>query len=85
MEARRLGNGDHTSLGEERWCPWRWRGGLEIMWKIKSVRLGDVLGVGVEGAGGVRMMPRFLFDAAGWIDSLRSGTLEGNQAWGRTI
>ena len=35
------------------------------MWKVKSVRLGDVLGVGVEGAGGVRMMPRFLFGAAG--------------------
>lgn len=30
MEARRLGNGDHTSLGEERWRPWRQRDGLEI-------------------------------------------------------
>lgn len=55
------------------------------MWKVKSVRPGNVLGVGVEGVGGVRMMPRFLFGAAGWIDSLRSRTLEGNQVWGRTI
>jgi len=32
MEARRLRSGDHTSPGEELWCPWRWReiDGLEI-------------------------------------------------------